>query len=77
MAGFCLIGIYGSSAKLVLAVLRLPFEASALLLLKEGLSDEGRTGEFLMGTVAVSSSSSFNTKLSTRLITFSRPRPLL
>ncbi|GAA5897820.1 uncharacterized protein JCM6883_000831 [Sporobolomyces salmoneus] len=52
MAGFCLIGIYGSSAKLLMAVLRLPFEATALLLLKEGLLDEGRTGEFLMGTVA-------------------------
>ncbi|GAA5881556.1 hypothetical protein JCM16303_005703 [Sporobolomyces ruberrimus] len=52
MAGFCLIGIYGSSAKLLLAVIRLPFEASALLLLKEGLSDEGRAGEFLMGAVA-------------------------
>jgi len=55
-----LIGIYGSSAKLLLALLRLPFEASALLLLKEGLSDEGRVGEFLMGSVAVSSDFNFS-----------------
>lgn len=61
MAGFCLIGIYGSSAKLLMAVLRLPFEASALLLLKEGLSDEGQTGEFLMGTVAVATVTSLAT----------------
>ncbi|GAA5952939.1 hypothetical protein JCM3765_003012 [Sporobolomyces pararoseus] len=61
LAGFCLIGIYGSSAKLLMAVLRLPFEASALLLLKEGLSDEGRTGEFLMGTVATATITSLVT----------------
>ncbi|GAA6017161.1 hypothetical protein JCM11491_001839 [Sporobolomyces phaffii] len=61
MAGFCLIGIYGSSAKLLLAVLRLPFEAAALLLLKEGLSDDGRAGEFLMGTVAAATATSLFT----------------
>ncbi|GAA6062677.1 hypothetical protein JCM10212_002500 [Sporobolomyces blumeae] len=50
MAGFALIGIRGSSAKLMLAVLRLPFEGLALILLKEGLSDEATIKPFLLGT---------------------------
>ncbi|GAA5935042.1 uncharacterized protein JCM15063_003134 [Sporobolomyces koalae] len=58
MAGFCLIGIYGSAAKLILAVLRVPIEALALLMLKEGLADDNRAGEFLLGTVAVATATS-------------------
>ncbi|CEQ41311.1 SPOSA6832_03003, partial [Sporobolomyces salmonicolor] len=53
LVGFALIGVPATAAGLVCALLRLPMEALSLLLVKEGLSDEGRAGDFLMGSAAI------------------------
>ncbi|GAA5911611.1 hypothetical protein JCM6882_008053 [Rhodosporidiobolus microsporus] len=51
LVGFALIGVPSHGAGLALALLRLPIEAMAVLLLKAGLGTEGQVGGFLKTAV--------------------------
>ncbi|GAA6018741.1 hypothetical protein JCM10207_005563 [Rhodosporidiobolus poonsookiae] len=51
LVAFALVGIPASAGALALALVRLPLEAWSLILLREGISQEGLTGSFVKSSV--------------------------